>query len=72
MKSKKSGKQHHSIRGHRSSYFKDYYVKLFNDYELFNGFVSTIGVEYHIRQPLKTIALQPPVSERKIPLRISW
>ena len=35
------------------NYFKDYYVKLFNDYELFNGFVSTIGIEYHIRQPKK-------------------
>lgn len=34
-------------------YFKDYYVKLFNDYELFNGFVSTAGVEYHIRKPKK-------------------
>ncbi|MDO5664287.1 MAG: DUF5686 family protein [Bacteroidia bacterium] len=32
-------------------YFTDYYVKLFNDYELFNGFVATAGVEYHIREP---------------------
>ncbi len=44
------------------NYFRDYYVKLFNDYELFNGFVSTIGVEYHLRQPQKTERLLPSVA----------
>ena len=32
-------------------FYRDYYVKLFNDYELFNGFVATIGAEYHLRKP---------------------
>lgn len=50
-------------------YFKDYYVKLFNDYELFNGFVSTIGVEYHIRQPLKNNrSAASPVSREENPI----
>ncbi len=51
-------------------YFKDYYVKLFNDYELFNGFVSTIGIEYHIRQPQKNgkTLLSPPVTEEINPI----
>lgn len=34
-------------------YYRDYYAKLFNDYELFNGFVTTIGTEFHIRKPRK-------------------
>lgn len=52
-----------------SNYFKDYYVKLFNDYELFNGFVSTIGIEYHIRQPKKNdLKLLSAVTEETIPL----
>lgn len=34
-------------------YYKDYYAKLFNDYELFNGFMATIGTEFHIRKPGK-------------------
>lgn len=33
------------------NYYKDYYAKLYNDYELFNGFVATIGAEYHLRRP---------------------
>lgn len=33
--------------------YKDYYTKLFNDYELFNGFVTTIGAEFHLRRPGK-------------------
>ena len=51
------------------NYFKDYYVKLFNDYELFNGFVSTIGIEYHIRQPKKNgHPLLPPVTGESNPI----
>ncbi len=34
-------------------YYKDYYAKVFNDYELFNGFVTTIGTEFHLRRPRK-------------------
>lgn len=34
-------------------YYKDYYAKLFNDYELFNGFMATIGTEFHLRKPGK-------------------
>lgn len=34
-------------------YYKDYYVKLFNDYELFNGFVTTVGAEFNLRKPGK-------------------
>lgn len=34
-------------------YYKDYYAKLFNDYELFNGFSTTIGTEFHVRRPAK-------------------
>ncbi|MDO5522616.1 MAG: DUF5686 family protein [Bacteroidia bacterium] len=45
------------------NYFKDYYVELFNDYELFNGFVSTIGIEYHIRQPKKKTTPADPLIE---------
>ncbi len=33
--------------------FTDYYVKLFNNYEIFNGFLATAGVDYHIRRPSK-------------------
>lgn len=51
-------------------YFKDYYVKLFNDYELFNGFVSTIGIEYHIRQPKKNNQpLLSPVTAESNPIQ---
>ena len=35
------------------TYYKDYYAKIFNDYELFNGFITTIGAEFHIRKPGK-------------------
>ncbi len=52
-----------------ANYFKDYYVKLFNDYELFNGFVSTVGVEYHIRQPkINNQRLLSAITEETIPL----
>ncbi|WP_436416089.1 DUF5686 family protein [Petrimonas sp.] len=50
-------------------YFRDYYAKLFNDYELFNGFVSTVGVEYHIRKPRKNgQALPSPVTGEPNPV----
>ncbi len=31
--------------------YRDYYSKLYNDYEIFNGFVTTIGTEFHLRKP---------------------
>lgn len=34
-------------------YYKDYYSKLYNDYEIINGLVTTIGAEYHVRRPGK-------------------
>lgn len=32
------------------NYYKDYYAKVFNNIELFNGFQLGTGAEYHIRQ----------------------
>lgn len=40
-----------NIRDLNLRYYKDYYAKLFNDYELYNGLVATIGAEYHLRRP---------------------
>lgn len=34
-------------------YYKDYYLKLFNEYEIFNGFLTCVGMEYHVRKPKK-------------------
>lgn len=36
------------------TYYRDYYSKIFNDYELFNGFVTTIGAEYNLRKPAQS------------------
>lgn len=33
-------------------YYKHYYLSLRNNYELFNGFLSNIGVDYHLYQPV--------------------
>ncbi len=33
------------------NYYQDYYFKIFNHFELFNGFLTTGGLEYHIRTP---------------------
>lgn len=34
-----------------SNSFKDYYIKLTNNYEIANGLLTTIGVDYHYRKP---------------------
>lgn len=34
-------------------YYKDYYLKLFNDIEITNGFLLGIGIQYHIREAVK-------------------
>lgn len=31
--------------------FKDYYIKLSNNYEIANGLLTTIGIDYHYRKP---------------------
>ena len=33
-------------------YYKHYYLSLKNNYELFNGFLSNIGIDYHLYQPV--------------------
>lgn len=61
---KTSGNQNDTTRKNISfedispNHFKDYYVKIFNNYELFNGFLITTGIDYHIRKPEKNIVKQ--------------
>ena len=33
-------------------YYKHYYLSLRNDYELFNGFMSDVRIDYHLYQPV--------------------
>lgn len=68
-----------------SDSFKDYYIKLINNYEIANGLLTTIGIDYHYRKPsLHTIEQQSleneqilnevfDVSKAFIPfIRLSW
>jgi hypothetical protein len=34
-------------------YYKHYYLSLKNSYELFNGFISNVGIDYHLYRPVK-------------------
>lgn len=63
------------------NYYKDYYIKMFNNIELFNGFQIGTGAEYHIRQATEKDNAswdidESPVLEKRhylVPtLRITW
>ena len=43
-------------------YYKDYYLRLFNDIEIANGFLLGTGVEYHIRRSAGKVSELTPVA----------
>lgn len=44
-------------------YHRDYYVKLFNSIEISNGLQLGLGVDYHIREPIKDDSYNPLYSD---------
>ena len=47
-------------------YYKHHYLSLTNDYELLNGFVSNIGINYHLYKPVLPDIQLPVPSENLI------
>ena len=43
----------HKLQEKNLRFYKDYYFKLFNNIELTNGLQLGVGINYHVRQPIK-------------------
>ncbi len=46
--------------------FKDYYIKLINNFEIANGLLTTVGIDYHYRKPSQQTIEQQSMENEQV------